>query len=91
MDHQIETEGLAKLAKIAGYGVYGLPNYVIWHFDTSEKEGNLHEIPAWLWPLLAFIALGLIVLCLRHRRWMLYKVPLLQQVYGSRSTKVRQY
>nr|POF16524.1 mannan polymerase ii complex anp1 subunit [Quercus suber] len=35
-----ETEGFAKMAKRAGYGVYGLPNYVVWHIDTDEKPGN---------------------------------------------------
>ena len=29
------------MARRAGYGVYGLPNYVIWHIDTDEKPGNL--------------------------------------------------
>lgn len=28
------------MAKAAGYGVYGLPNYVVWHIDTEEKGGN---------------------------------------------------
>jgi len=91
VDHQIETEGLAKLAKIAGYSVYGLPNYVIWHFDTSEKEGNLHETPVWLWPLLGFVAVSVMLLGLRYRRWIVYKMPLLRQLSGARSTKVRQY
>lgn len=36
-ENQAETEGFAKMAKRAGYGVYGLPNYVIWHIDTLEK------------------------------------------------------
>ncbi|CAI6338304.1 unnamed protein product [Periconia digitata] len=35
-EHQAETEGFAKMAKRAGYGVYGLPNYVVWHIDTQE-------------------------------------------------------
>ena len=39
--HLIETEGFAKMAKRAGYGVYGLPNYVVWHIDTDEKGGNV--------------------------------------------------
>ncbi|KAF1964378.1 hypothetical protein BU23DRAFT_63111 [Bimuria novae-zelandiae CBS 107.79] len=39
-ENQAETEGFAKMAKRAGYGVYGLPNYVVWHVDTEEKEGN---------------------------------------------------
>jgi hypothetical protein len=39
-EHQAETEGFAKMAKRAGYGVYGLPNYVVWHVDTEEKPGN---------------------------------------------------
>ena len=29
------------MAKRAGYKVVGLPNYVVWHIDTEEKEGNL--------------------------------------------------
>lgn len=40
-ENQAETEGFAKMAKRAGYGVYGLPNYVVWHIDTDEKPGNL--------------------------------------------------
>ncbi|KAF2759476.1 glycosyltransferase family 62 protein [Pseudovirgaria hyperparasitica] len=39
-EHQAETEGFARMAKAAGYGVYGLPNYVVWHIDTDEKPGN---------------------------------------------------
>ncbi|EPE05671.1 mannan polymerase ii complex anp1 subunit [Ophiostoma piceae UAMH 11346] len=39
-ENQAETEGFAKMAKRAGYGVYGLPNYVVWHIDTDEKAGN---------------------------------------------------
>ncbi|KAH8730225.1 Anp1-domain-containing protein [Phaeosphaeriaceae sp. PMI808] len=39
-ENQAETEGFAKMAKRAGYGVYGLPNYVVWHVDTDEKPGN---------------------------------------------------
>ncbi|KAJ9660263.1 hypothetical protein H2201_007009 [Coniosporium apollinis] len=39
-ENQAETEGFAKMAKRAGYGVYGLPNYVVWHIDTEEKPGN---------------------------------------------------
>ncbi len=40
-ENQAETEGFAKMAKRAGYGVYGLPNYVVWHIDTDEKPGNV--------------------------------------------------
>jgi hypothetical protein len=40
-ENQAETEGFAKMAKRAGYGVYGLPNYVVWHVDTEEKPGNV--------------------------------------------------
>ncbi|EGS18331.1 uncharacterized protein CTHT_0063550 [Thermochaetoides thermophila DSM 1495] len=40
-ENQAETEGFARMAKRAGYGVYGLPNYVVWHIDTQEKGGNL--------------------------------------------------
>ncbi|KAL9057005.1 MAG: hypothetical protein Q9162_002553 [Coniocarpon cinnabarinum] len=40
-ENQAETEGFAKMAKRAGYGVFGLPNYVIWHIDTDEKPGNV--------------------------------------------------
>jgi len=39
-ENQAETEGFAKMAKRAGYGVYGLVNYVVWHIDTAEKPGN---------------------------------------------------
>ncbi|KAF2690787.1 glycosyltransferase family 62 protein [Lentithecium fluviatile CBS 122367] len=39
-ENQAETEGFAKMAKRAGYGVWGLPNYVVWHIDTKEKPGN---------------------------------------------------
>ncbi|ENI01034.1 glycosyltransferase family 62 protein [Bipolaris maydis ATCC 48331] len=39
-ENQAETEGFAKMAHRAGYGVYGLPNYVVWHIDTDEKPGN---------------------------------------------------
>lgn len=39
-ENQAETEGFAKMAKRAGYEVYGLPNYVVWHIDTDEKPGN---------------------------------------------------
>lgn len=39
-ENQAETEGFAKMAKRAGYGVYGLPNYVVWHVDTEEEPGN---------------------------------------------------
>jgi hypothetical protein len=39
-ENQAETEGFAKMAKRAGYQVYGLPNYVVWHIDTQEKPGN---------------------------------------------------
>ncbi|KAF2673368.1 hypothetical protein BT63DRAFT_154283 [Microthyrium microscopicum] len=39
-ENQAETEGFAKMAKRAGFGVYGLPNYVVWHIDTEEKPGN---------------------------------------------------
>ncbi|PYI17737.1 hypothetical protein BO99DRAFT_414064 [Aspergillus violaceofuscus CBS 115571] len=40
-ENQAETEGFARMAKRAGYSVYGLPNYVVWHIDTEEKGGNL--------------------------------------------------
>ncbi|SLM40926.1 mannan polymerase ii complex anp1 subunit [Lasallia pustulata] len=40
-ENQAETEGFAKMAKRAGYQVFGLPNYVVWHTDTDEKKGNL--------------------------------------------------
>lgn len=45
-ENQAETEGFAKMARRAGYGVYGLPNYVVWHIDTEEKQGNLGGRPA---------------------------------------------
>ncbi|KLJ06035.1 hypothetical protein EMPG_10561 [Blastomyces silverae] len=46
-ENQAETEGFAKMAKRAGYQVVGLPNYVVWHIDTREKEGNLGDRPAY--------------------------------------------
>ncbi|KAI9796900.1 MAG: hypothetical protein M1835_002741 [Candelina submexicana] len=45
-ENQAETEGFAKMAKRAGYKVVGLPNYVVWHIDTEEKQGNLGSRPA---------------------------------------------
>ncbi|KAI8073077.1 Anp1-domain-containing protein [Gongronella butleri] len=30
--HQVETEGLAKMAKALGYSVWGLPNYLVYHY-----------------------------------------------------------
>ncbi|KAJ1822975.1 hypothetical protein LPJ60_001829 [Coemansia sp. RSA 2675] len=32
--HQVETEGFAKLAKANGYGVFGLPHYNIYHIKN---------------------------------------------------------
>ena len=89
MDHQIETEGLAKLAKIAGYSVVGLPNYIVWHFDTAEKEGNLHETPIWLVPLLVVLGFVGILLVLHYRRWILYHIPIFQRTGSSKSNKIR--
>ena len=40
-ENQADTEGFAAMANRAGYQVVGLPNYVVWHVDTEEKEGNL--------------------------------------------------
>ena len=40
-ENQADTEGFAAMAKRAGYQAVGLPNYVVWHVDTEEKEGNL--------------------------------------------------
>ena len=40
-ENQADTEGVAAMARRAGYQVVGLPNYVVWHVDTEEKEGNL--------------------------------------------------
>lgn len=31
--HLIETEGFAKMAKRLGYGVFGLPNYLVYHYN----------------------------------------------------------
>lgn len=31
--HLIESEGFAKMAKRLGYGVYGLPNYKVYHYN----------------------------------------------------------
>jgi hypothetical protein len=39
-ENQAETEGFAKMAKRAGYGVWGLPNYVVWHVDTKEQSDH---------------------------------------------------
>lgn len=91
VDHQIETEGLAKLARIAGYSVVGLPNYIVWHFDTAEKEGNLHETPAWLVPLLIFVGIVALLALFRYRRLIIYRVPILRRLDMTRSSKVRQY
>ncbi|GAA5802944.1 hypothetical protein HPULCUR_008419 [Helicostylum pulchrum] len=33
--HQVETEGFAKMAKAMGFGVYGLPGYIIHHIKNS--------------------------------------------------------
>ncbi|KKK19382.1 hypothetical protein P175DRAFT_0107504 [Aspergillus ochraceoroseus IBT 24754] len=46
-ENQAETEGFARMAKRAGYQVYGLPNYIVWHIDTDEKPGNLGERKAY--------------------------------------------
>jgi hypothetical protein len=35
------------MAKRAGYEVYGLPNYIVWHIDTEEKPGNLGDRKAY--------------------------------------------
>ncbi|ORX62331.1 hypothetical protein DM01DRAFT_255428 [Hesseltinella vesiculosa] len=32
--HQVETEGFAKMAKAMGFGVYGLPGYIIHHIQN---------------------------------------------------------
>ncbi|KAI4136808.1 MAG: hypothetical protein LQ341_005436 [Variospora aurantia] len=39
-ENQAETEGFAKMARRAGYQVVGLPNYVVWHIDTQEKQAS---------------------------------------------------
>lgn len=44
-ENQADTEGFAAMAKRAGFGVFGLPNYIVWHIDTEEKEGNLKGRP----------------------------------------------
>lgn len=33
------------MANRAGYQVVGLPNYIVWHIDTEEKEGNVKGRP----------------------------------------------
>ncbi|KAI8978398.1 Anp1-domain-containing protein [Pilobolus umbonatus] len=33
--HQVETEGFAKIAKSMGFGVYGLPGYIIYHIQNN--------------------------------------------------------
>lgn len=91
IDHQIETEGFAKLAKIAGYSVYGLPNYIVWHFDTSEKEGNLHERPPWLWLLYVFMLVLGIGLGLRYSKWVVYGIQVLRRRGNGGVGKVRRY
>ncbi|CAO3624055.1 unnamed protein product [Cunninghamella blakesleeana] len=30
--HQVETEGMAKMAKALGYEIWGLPNYLVYHY-----------------------------------------------------------
>ncbi|ORZ04955.1 Anp1-domain-containing protein [Absidia repens] len=30
--HQVETEGMAKMAKALGYEIFGLPNYLVYHY-----------------------------------------------------------
>ena len=40
-ENQADTEGFAQMANRAGFQVVGLPNYIVWHIDTEEKEGNL--------------------------------------------------
>lgn len=44
-ENQADTEGFAAMANRAGYQVVGLPNYIVWHIDTEEKEGNLKGRP----------------------------------------------
>ena len=91
VDHQIETEGLAKMAKMAGYQVYGLPNYIVWHFDTSEKAGNLNEKSKWFWPLMLFLATFLGAIGLRHRKWILQRLPSFGSLKFRGSSKTRHY
>lgn len=91
VDHQIETEGLAKLAKIAGYQVYGLPNYIVWHFDTSEKAGNMNETSKWFWPMILFLAAFVGAFSIRHRKWILHHLPSFSLLYFRRSSKIRHY
>lgn len=33
--HEVETEGFAKMAKAMGFGVYGLPSYIIKHIYNN--------------------------------------------------------
>jgi hypothetical protein len=33
--HEVETEGFAKMAKALGFGVFGLPAYLIYHINNS--------------------------------------------------------
>ncbi|KAL8748047.1 MAG: hypothetical protein Q9190_000132 [Brigantiaea leucoxantha] len=44
-ENQADTEGFAAMAKRAGYQVVGLPNYVVWHIDTEEKDWNMKGKP----------------------------------------------
>ena len=36
-DHQVETEGFAKMAKALGHQPYGLPGYVVHHAQVTVK------------------------------------------------------
>lgn len=38
--HEVETEGFAKMAKAMGFGVYGLPSYIIKHIYNNCTYSN---------------------------------------------------
>jgi hypothetical protein len=40
--HEVETEGFAKMAKAMGFGVYGLPSYIIKHIYNNCTYCGLH-------------------------------------------------
>lgn len=42
VDHEIETEGFARLARAIGYQPYGLPDYVVHHAKVIIKP-----LPVW--------------------------------------------
>ena len=43
--HQIDTEAFAKAASAAGYSVYGLPAYKIYHSGMPDNAPEEVEVP----------------------------------------------